>query len=89
MTSWRIEVKPSAEKQYLRLDRRTRQRIKDALRELESDENLLLHRRMRPLTGKLKGDYRLRVGEWRVLVTPDKAARRLFVYAILPRGGAY
>ena len=29
--SWRIEVKPSAEKQYLRLDRTTRRRIKETL----------------------------------------------------------
>ena len=28
--SWRIEVKPSAEKQYLKLDRPTRRRIKHA-----------------------------------------------------------
>ena len=30
--SWRIEVKPSAEKQYLKLDRPTRRRIKTILR---------------------------------------------------------
>jgi len=64
LTSWRIEVKPSAEKQYLRLDRKTRERIKQALRDLESEDRPLLHRQVRPLTGRLKRDYRLRVGEW-------------------------
>ena len=54
MKSWRIELKPSAEKQYLKLDRKTRQRIKDALRDLEEEANPLLHPRVRPLTGKLK-----------------------------------
>lgn len=89
MTSWRIEVKPSAEKQYLRLDRPTRRRIKEALREIEAAEKPLLHHRVRPLTGKLKGDYRVRVGDWRLLVTPDEERKLLSVYAILPRGDAY
>lgn len=87
--SWRIEVKPEAEKQYLKLDRPTRRRIKEVLRELEHEERLLLHPRVRPLTGKLRGDCRIRIGGWRVLATPDHGAQILYVYAILPRGDAY
>ncbi|MFH1176013.1 MAG: type II toxin-antitoxin system RelE/ParE family toxin [Acidobacteriota bacterium] len=87
--SWRIEVKPSAEKQYLKLDRATRKRIKDALRDLDGSEQPFLHPRLPPLTGKLKGDFRLRVGGWRVLLTPDAESKVLHVYAILPRGDAY
>jgi mRNA-degrading endonuclease RelE of RelBE toxin-antitoxin system len=37
----------------------------------------------------LQGDYRLRVGGWRALFTPDAAEMVLHVYAIVPRGGAY
>lgn len=87
--SWRIEVKPSAEKQYLKLDRPTRKRIKSVLREIESSEQPFLHPRLRPLVGKLKGDFRLRVGGWRILLTADTGAKVLHVYAILPRGDAY
>ena len=87
--SWRIEVKPSAERQYLKLDRVTRRRIKEALGDLEEAQRPLLHPRVRPLTGKLKGDYRVRVGGWRLLLTPDRESRLLHVYAILPRGDAY
>jgi len=36
--SWQIEVKPSAEKQYLKLDKTTRRRIKEILYELEKVE---------------------------------------------------
>jgi len=89
LKNWRIEIKPSAEKQYLKLDSKTRQRIKDALGALEEEENALLHLRVRPLTGKLKGDYRVRVGDWRLLFIPDREAGVLHVYAILPRGDAY
>ena len=87
--SWRIEVKPSAERQYLRLDGPTRRRVKEVLRELENSEAPPLHPRVRPLTGSLKGDWRVRVGGWRILVTPDQESRVLHVYAILPRGDAY
>lgn len=87
--SWRIEVKPRAEKQYLRLDSTTRRRIKSALRDLEEADPLFLHPKAKPLAGKLKGDYRIRVGGWRILLTPDSESTILRVYAIVPRGDAY
>ncbi|MDX1644830.1 MAG: type II toxin-antitoxin system RelE/ParE family toxin [Thermoanaerobaculia bacterium] len=87
--SWRIEVKPNAAKQYRKLDKTTRRRIKAALRELETAERPLRHPRVRPLTGKLEGDYRVRVGGWRLLMTPDGTEQVLHVYALLPRGDAY
>ncbi len=87
--SWRVEIKPSAEKQYLRLDATTKRRIKAALRELEGSEQPFLNPRARPLTGQLKGDYRVRVGAWRILLTPNRDVEVLHVYAILPRVDAY
>ena len=87
--SWRIEIKPAAEKQYLKLDSATRRRIKESLRDLENADRPLLQPRVRPLTGKLKGDYRVRVGGWRILLTPERESKVLYVYAILPRGDTY
>jgi mRNA interferase RelE/StbE len=89
LQNWKIEVKPTAEKYYLRLDKATRRRIKLALEKLEQRENPLLERNVRPLSGRLRGDYRLRVGDWRVLFTPIKEEKLIYVYAILPRGGVY
>ena len=87
--NWKIEIKPSAEKQYLKLDKTTKQRIKKALQELEQNANPLLHQSVRQLTGRLKGDYRIRIGDWRILFTSDKGEKIMYVYAILPRGDAY
>lgn len=87
--NWKIEIKPSAEKSYSKLGKDTRKRIKEALKKLESSTNHLLQDNVRPLTGELKGDYRLRVGDWIVLFTPDKHRKVIYVYAILPRGSAY
>jgi len=86
---WKVEIKPNAEKQYIKLDTRTRKRIKGALIELEKLENPLLGQDVRPLTGRLKGDYRMRVGKWRILFTPDREEKIIRVYAIIPRSGAY
>jgi len=87
--SWKIEIKPNAEKQYLKLDKKTRKRIKESLIQLGKKENPFLNKNVKALTGELKGDYRIRIGKWRVLFTPDKKSETLFVYAILPRGDAY
>ena len=57
--SWRIEIKPSAEKQYLRLDATTRRRIKAALRELEGDGWFILPASKKPGAGKQIGPRRL------------------------------
>ena len=87
--NWKIEVKPTAEKYYLKLDKKTRTRMKDALRELENTDDPLLHPNVRALTGKLRGDFRLRVGKWGILFTPHIKKKMLYVFAIVPRGRAY
>jgi mRNA interferase RelE/StbE len=87
--NWKIEVKPTAEKYYLKLDKKTRTRMKDALRELENTDDPLLHSNVRALTGKLRGDFRFRVGKWRILFTPHIKKKMLYVFAIVPRGRAY
>lgn len=87
--SWKIEIKSTAEKSYLKLDKKTRKRIKKVLQELEQEENPLSHNNVKPLTGKLQGDYRLRVGDWRLLFTPERNKKIIYIYAILPRGNAY
>ena len=87
--SWTIEIKPNAEKQYLKLDKKVRKRIKESLVLLENSESPFKSKNIKSLTGELKGDFRLRVGKWRILFTPDKKMKKLYVYAILPRGDAY
>jgi mRNA interferase RelE/StbE len=87
--NWKVEVKPSAEGQYRKLDGKTRLRIMSALRDLEGSTNPFFHKDVKALTGSLKGDYRLRVGNLRILFSPDRNESRLYVYAVLPRGKAY
>lgn len=87
--NWKIEIKSTAEKYYSKLNKTTRKRVKAALQQLAESKNPLLNPSVKPLTGPLRGDYRLRVGDWRILFTPDKEQRIIYVYAIVPRGEAY
>ena len=89
LKNWKIEINPTAEKSYRKLDKKTRVRIKEALSKLEKSDNPFLEQHVRSLTGELKGDFRLRVGDLRILFTPDKKRKVLTIYAILPRGKAY
>jgi mRNA interferase RelE/StbE len=68
------------------LDKKARKRIKAALDELGQDENPLFHKNVRPRIGQLKGDYRLRIGDWRFLFTPEREKKLIYIYAILPKG---
>ena len=82
---WRLEVSSQAERQIGRLPPDAQRRVLDAL------AGLTTH----PPTGdimKLQGrrdEYRLRVGEWRVLFRRDRGERIVVVTAVRARGGAY
>ena len=69
LKNWKIEINPTAEKSYRKLDKKTRVRIKEALLKLEKSDNPFLEQHVRSLTGELKGDFRLRVGDLRILLT--------------------
>ena len=63
--------------------------IKKALKELKKERTPLLHNHVKSLTGQLQGDYRLRVGDWRLLLMPEKNKKLIHIYTILPRGDVY
>lgn len=87
--SWAVELFPEAEKQYKRLARNLRDRIRRSLTELEESENPRSHRQVIPLVGKLKGYYRLRVGDYRVIFEILPSRKVIAVHLIIPRGQAY
>ena len=47
-----------------------------------------LNNNIKPLKGVTNG-YRVRVGDWRVSYTVDRAANMIEVFEVAPRGGAY
>lgn len=82
---WQVQWTDRAQKDLARLDRHTQKRITDAAeRFAEAGQG-----DVRPLQGSPEGVYRLRVGDWRVLFTRDKALILILVLRVRPRGGAY
>lgn len=81
---WRIEVKQRAKKDLTRLDVPVRRRIVKAARKLAENPH---SGSLRKLSGR--PESRLRVGDWRVLVTLDEDTRTVEVQRVLPRGRAY
>jgi|SaaInl4_135m_RNA_FD_contig_71_218687_length_651_multi_2_in_0_out_0_2 mRNA interferase RelE/StbE len=86
---WKIELKPTAAKSYQKLEPQLRVRIKASLADLQNTSDPLRAKGVKALVGNLKGDYRIRLGEWRALFTPHTKEGILYVYAILPRSKAY
>jgi mRNA interferase RelE/StbE len=64
-----------------RLPRNERERIIAAVERLPGGD-------VRRLAGR-KGEWRLRVGDWRLLIRLDQTAHLIVVTALKPRGRAY
>lgn len=84
---WEIILTKPAEKIYGKSPKDIQQRLDKCFEELE--ENPFSGGNIKPLTGQLKGLYRFRIGDWRVIYRIFKEKRLLEIVAILPRGDAY
>ncbi|HEV2999823.1 MAG TPA: type II toxin-antitoxin system RelE/ParE family toxin [Solirubrobacteraceae bacterium] len=82
---WRLEVTRSAQRDLRRLDPQIQRRVTDALTALAADPSTSTG--LRTLTGR--PEARLRVGDWRVLLTLQPERRVVVVLRVLPRGRAY
>lgn len=84
---WEIVLTRPAEKIYDRSGRGMRASLDRCFEDLE--KNPFYGNNIRPLTGKLKGLYRYRIGDWRVIYRFLKEHMVVEIIAILPRGDAY
>ena len=87
--NWTIKISSAAKKKYSKLDKSTKRRIKKALNELANNENPKFCKDVKPLVGKLKGFYRLRVGNFRIIFALLEDRKTIAVVNIVPRGDAY
>ena len=81
-----VLTKP-AEKVYDKSPKEMRQRLDKCFEDLE--KNPFYGSNIKALTGQLKGLYRYRFGEWRVIYRLFKEKMIGEIIAILPRGNAY
>ncbi len=76
-----------AEKFYQKVDKKTIQKFNEAIDNLQS--NPFFGRDIKKLRGKLKGKYRLRVGNLRIVYQVEKEENLILIEAIGQRGGIY
>ena len=82
---WRVVVDDRARKDLRRIDPPTRDRILSAI--LRPAQGAELAGDIRRLSGS--GEYRLRVGDWRVRFERDDRQLTIIVVRVLARGRAY
>ena len=66
MADWSVELTPRAEKALKRLDHSVRKRVVDKLQEIQGSDDPRDF--LKPMTGPLTGMFRLRVGDYRVII---------------------
>ena len=85
--AWEIILTRPAEKAYDRSDRTLKTRLESCFADFEKDP--LYGPSIKPLVGKLKGLYRYRIGDLRVIYRLIKESKTVEIIAILLRGNAY
>ncbi|WP_103063730.1 type II toxin-antitoxin system RelE family toxin [Actinomyces qiguomingii] len=78
MADWIVELTPRAENSLRRLDRGVQARVVGKLREIQAADDPRSF--LKPMTGPLKGQFRLRVGDYRVII--DVQDERCVILAI-------
>ena len=87
--SWTIKVSSPAERYFKKLEKKFRQRLRKELLVLDDCENPMGHKDVKPLTGDLRGFYRLRIRGYRVISSVVKEQKIIAVVNIVRRGDAY
>lgn len=82
---WQLIIAPRAEREMNAFSRRDREAIIQALDRLIADFG---RADVRKLSGR-GGEWRLRVGRWRVIFELDNQRGLINVTRVLPRGRAY
>jgi len=82
---WTLAISRRATKDLENLPRAERETIEAAIHRLAGD---LTTAAIRKLSGRT-GEWRLRVGRWRVLLDLDNRTGRITVTRVLPRSRAY
>jgi len=84
---FKVVLLPKAEKAFAKADARTARKLAKAFELLERDP--LRHPNVKALVGPLKGMYRFRAGDFRIIYTVDTVREIVYVIRIADRKEAY
>jgi mRNA interferase RelE/StbE len=83
---YQVDFTPDAESDLARLDAPIAQRVLKRLQWLAKNFEEI---KPEALAGQWQGVFKLRVGDYRVLYTPDRARRRIIVHFVRHRREVY
>jgi mRNA-degrading endonuclease RelE of RelBE toxin-antitoxin system len=86
---WYIGFSKAFKKAVVGIDRKLQGRILEALADIESDPTTPRGDTVKPLNGDLKGCWRYRVGDYRLIYSPDRSTGDIALLAFAARGSAF
>jgi mRNA-degrading endonuclease RelE of RelBE toxin-antitoxin system len=86
---WYVGMSKEFAKQISGIDRKLQGRILEALTNLTSNPVQTRGDTVKPLTGDFQGCWRYRIGDYRLIYSPDKSTGDITLLAFAARGAAY
>ena len=84
---YKVALLPKAEKAFARADATLARKLARCFQSLEVDP--LRHPNIKPLLGPLKGLFRFRIGDYRIVYWIDAGNKTVYVVRIVHRKEAY
>jgi mRNA-degrading endonuclease RelE of RelBE toxin-antitoxin system len=86
---WFIGMTSGFSKDINKIDRKLQGRILEALNEITQNPVSLRGDTVKPLSGELEGCWRYRIGDYRLIYSPDKSTGDITLLAFESRGSVY
>lgn len=86
---WLIELSIEFIKSVKKIDKKLKGRILDAIENLSKEPDSQRGDTVKPLTAELKGLWRYRIGDYRLIYRPDNKSRKVTLVTFDPRSSAY
>jgi len=86
---WLIGFSDEFQKSVKKIDKRVKGRIYEAIEQISKSPVQQKGNTIKPLSAKLKGLWRYRVGDYRLVYMPDSKNRTVTLVVFSARGGAY
>jgi mRNA-degrading endonuclease RelE of RelBE toxin-antitoxin system len=86
---WYVGLSSNFKKDIDKIDMKIRGRILEAISNITEDPVRLHGDTVKPLSGELEGCWRYRVGDYRLIYSPNRATGDITLLAFAARGSAY
>lgn len=83
---YEVDLTPQARKDFLSLDKSVARHVALKIERLGQNADTIIHI---PLKGFLKGKFKLRAGDWRVVYSIEHEARVITIFAVRHRSEIY